>query len=77
MAVAVAIGGEGAGMKSDKVILIEALMKAHNAFIKSMSDSGYHIFFDDKRNGTIYKNQPVGEVNWPIGKVTIRWDFDK
>ena len=60
-------------MKGDKVMLIEALMKAHNVFARSMTDSGYHIFWDDDRSGKIYKS-PTHIGEWPIGKVEIRWE---
>lgn len=60
-------------MKSDKVALIEALMKAHNEFVKSMTDSGYHIFWDDDGNGKIYK-KPSKIGDWPAGTVKITWE---
>lgn len=61
-------------MNNNKVALINALIKAHNAFIQSMEDSGYCIFWDaNNRTGKIYKLlYAVGD--WPVGKVTIRWE---
>lgn len=63
-------------MKSEKVILINALMNAHNAFVRAMTDSGYHIFWDDDGNGKIYK-KPTRVGDWPVGTVKITWEVKK
>ena len=59
---------------SERLRLLRALVKASNAFHKSLRQDGYSVSYGlGKSVGSLYDLNQKEPVLWPLGEIEIKW----
>jgi len=58
----------------ERLRLLRALVKASNAFHKSLREDGYSVSYGlGKSAGSLYDLNREEQDRWPLGEIKIRW----